>query len=303
MLGLKGLIKQEEERKRKREEREKRKKEKEEAKKAEKRAKRKKKLKKQQNKRYYAKKKKKIDKERNDNGDVRGYCMVLIVKNHKRVKRIGAAWWKTDAFKIYSKALEENHKEVKFPVKFRTSGYGATRKENKIDVKWELIVVQRLNDEEEENVTQFRNDDGKFVNVEVIDKQLYKVVARDEWFVEEHFYVYGYHPKKDRKTYQFILDNLIINKLKTIHDVIQITTVRNKLMISHSDDFDFVICKNHDEAERLYSTLQSDEALAKNKDVIFFGDVTNQNSVKAIYDKIEEKTGWDRSLVAKPSLI
>lgn len=303
MLGLKGLIKQEEERKRKKEEREKRKKEKEEAKKAEKRAKRIKKLRHQQNQRYYAKIKKKMEKERKEKGDKWGYCMVLLVKNHKRVKRLGASWWKTDAFEIYNKVLEENHKEVKFPVKFRTSCESSVRKNNRIDTKWEVIVVQRLSDEEENNITQFRNDDGKFVNVEIVDKQLYKVIARDEWFVEEHFYVYGYHPKKDRKTYQFILDNLILKKLNEINDVIQITTVRNKLIISHSEDFDFVICKNHEEAERLYSTLQTDDALVKNKRVIFFGDVTNLNSVQKVYDKIEEKTGWDRALIKKVSVL
>lgn len=303
MLGLKGLIKQEEERRKKKEAREKRKKEKEDLKKAEKRAKHIKKLRHQQNQRYYAKIKKKREKERNKKGDEKGYCMVLLVKNHKRVKRLGASWWKTDAFKIYNEELEKNHREVKFPVKFRTTCESSVRKYNRIDTKWEVIIVQRLSDEEDDNVTQFRNDDGKFVNVEIVDKQLYKVIARDEWYVEEHFYVYGYHPKKDRKTYQFILDNLILNKLEEINDVIQIITVKNKLIISHSDDFDFVMCKNSEEAERLYTALQSDDALKKNKDVIFFGSVTSRNSVGAIYDKIEEKTGWDRTLIKKTSVL
>ena len=303
MLGLKGLIKQDEERKRKKAEREKRKKEKEEAKAAEKRAKRKKKLRHQQNQRYYAKIKKKMEKERKEKGYEWGYCMVLLVKNHKRVKRLGASWWKTDAFKIYNDALEKNHEEVKFPVKFRTSCESSVRKNNRIDTKWEVIIVQRLNDEEDSNITQFRNDEGKFVNVEIVDKQLYKVIARGEWFVEEHFYVYGYHPKKDRKTYQFILNNLILDKLETINDILQITTVRNKLMISHSEDFDFVICKNAEEAERLYSALQTDEALKKNERVIFFGSVTNLNSVNKVYDRIEEKTGWDRTLIKKTSVL
>lgn len=74
-------------------------------------------------------------------------------------------------------------------------------------------------------------------------------------------------------------------------------------MISHSEDFDFVICKNAEEAERLYSALQTDEALKKNERVIFFGSVTNLNSVNKVYDRIEEKTGWDRTLIKKTSVL
>ena len=76
--GLKGLIKQDEERKRKKAEREKRKKEKEEAKAAEKRAKRKKKLRHQQNQRYYAKIKKKMEK----------IIINFLIKTHKIINVI-----------------------------------------------------------------------------------------------------------------------------------------------------------------------------------------------------------------------
>lgn len=302
MYGLKRLLEIEEERKRKKEERLKKKAEKEALKKEERRKKRIKKLRHQQNQRYYAKKKKAASEKRKKLGDVRKYCMILLTKNKKRVMKMGSAWWRTDAQKIFNEILEKNRNEVKFPVKIRTMSKGKIRAENRTDTKWELLIVQK-NDKDDDNVTQFRNDDGKFVDVQIIDKTEYKIIAREEWFVEEKFNVYGYHPKKDRKDYTFILNELFLKKIDKIHDVLRVNVLVNKVIISHSEDFDFIICKNHEEAERLYDTLQNDKLLSKNKNVIFFGDIVGIEQKKLMYNKMEEKTGWDRSLCKKYTLI
>lgn len=302
MYGLKRLLEIGEERKRKKEERLKKKAEKEALKKEERRKKRIKKLRHQQNQRYYAKKKKAASEKRKKLGDVRKYCMILLTKNKKRVMKMGSAWWRTDAQKIFNEILEKNRNEVKFPVKIRTMSKGKIRAENRTDTKWELLIVQK-NDKDDDNVTQFRNDDGKFVDVQIIDKTEYKIIAREEWFVEEKFNVYGYHPKKDRKDYTFILNELFLKKIDKIHDVLRVNVLVNKVIISHSEDFDFIICKNHEEAERLYDTLQNDKLLSKNKNVIFFGDIVGIEQKKLMYNKMEEKTGWDRSLCKKYTLI
>lgn len=302
MYGLKRLLEIEAERKRKKEERLKKKAEKEALKKEERRKKRIKKLRHQQNQRYYAKKKKAASEKRKKLGDVKKYCMILLVKNKKRVKRMGAAWWRTDAQKIYNEILEKNREEVKFPVKIRTKSCGNTRAENRTNTKWELLIVQK-NDEEDDNVAQFRNDDGKFIDVQIIDKKEYKIIAKDEWYVEEKFNVYGYHPKKDRKDYTFIINELFLKTLNNIHDVLRVNVLVNKVIISHSEDFDFVVCKNHEEAKRLYDTLQKDTQLSKNKKVLFLGDIVGSNQKTLMYDKMVEKTGWDRTLCTKNTLI
>lgn len=302
MYGLKRLLEIEEERKRKKEERLKKKAEKEALKKEERRKKRIKKLRHQQNQRYYAKKKKAASEKRKKLGDVRKYCMILLVKNKRRVMKMGSAWWRTDAQKIFNEILEKNRNEVKFPVKIRTMSSRKIRAENKTDTKWELLIVQK-NDSNEDNVSQFRNDDGKFVDVQIIDKTEYKIIAREEWFVEEKFNVYGYHPKKDRKDYTFILNELFLKKLDKIHDILRVNVLVNKVIISHSEDFDFIVCKNNEEAERLYDALQNDKLLSKNKSVIFFGDIVGMEQKKLMYNKMEEKTGWDRNLCKKSTLI
>lgn len=229
--------------------------------------------------------------------------MVLLVKNKKRVKRYGAAWWMTDGQKIFNEVLEQNRKDVKFPVKIRTHSLNGPRADNKKLTKWELLLVQRNNKVDEDNTAQFRNEDGKFIDVQIIDHKEYKVIAREEWYVEEKFNVYGYHPKKDRKDYTFILNELFLKTLNEVHDVLRVNVLCNKVIISHSEDFDFITCKNHDEAERLYDALQSDEMLSKNKNVIFFGDIVGRTQKSLMYDKMQEKTGWDRSLCIKYSNI
>lgn len=302
MYGLKRLLEIEAERKKRKEEKQKLKAEKEAQKKAEKREKRKKRLKHYTNKRYYAKIKKANETKRKKIGDKRTYCMVLLTKNKQRIKKLGVAWWRSDAQKIYNDALEQNRKEVKFPVKFRTSSNKNKRAENKKPTKWELLLVERLT-EDDENITQFRDDDGKFVNVKLTDNKKYKVIAKDEWYIEEMFNVYGYHPTKDRKDYSFIMKNLFLKKLEKIHDIFRVNVLYNKVIISHSEDFDFIICKNHDEAERLYTSFQNDENICNNKNIVFFGNIVGKTNISNMYDRMQEKTGWDRILCQTTTMI
>lgn len=301
MHSLKRLLEIKAEKERRKEEKAKIKAEKEAKQKEELKEKRKRKLRQKQNKRYYDKIKKAKAKERKELGDRKAYFMILIVKNNRRVKRLGAAWWINDAYKIYNSIMERNKNEVKFPVIFRTQSNSNNRAENKTMTKWELLLVEKIK-KGDDNVTQFRDENGKFINVQVIDHEEYKIIAKNEWRVEEKFNVYGYHPKKDRKDYTFILNELFLNKLNLIDDVIRVNVLGNKLLISYSENFDFVICKNNNEAERLYTAFQNDDLLKKNKSVIFFGDIVGIQQKKETYDKIMEKTGWDRALCIKSTV-
>lgn len=302
MYSLKRLLEIEAERKKRKEEKQKIKAEKEAQKKAERKEKRKKKLKHKQNQKYYAKVKKKNEAMRKKLGDKNTYCMILLVRDKKRIERFGASWWRTDAQKLYNDLLEANRKNVKFPVKIRSDWRGKSIKENTKYAKWEIVLVERTS-KEDDNITQFRNDDGKFINVEIIDNQEYKVIARDEWYIEERFNVYGYHPKKDRKDYSFIVNELFLKKIEQIHDILRVNILNNKIFISHSEDFDFITCKNHDEAERLYTAFQNDERLSKNKNVVFFGNFVGRSQIIEVYDKMIEKTGWDREACKRYTLI
>lgn len=292
MKSLARLQKEAEERKLKKEEKEKRKKERELEKQKEKKIVHKKKLKQKQNKRCYAKRRNKILKERADKGDERAYFTILLTKNRKRIKRIGAAWWKTDAYKIYNEAIEKNRSEVKFPLKYRDKSDNRTQ-----TVIYEIVMIKKVN-EDEEKIAHIRNADGKFVDNIIIDKLQHVIVTKNEWLVEETFNVYGYHPIKDRKTYDFILNDIILYNILDKEDSRTIMTYKNKLLINYIDDFDFITCRNSEEAQRLYINLERDIPKKYKKYVLFLGEIS-KNRTGIMIDKMVEKTGWSRQTCMK----
>lgn len=82
---------------------------------------------------------------------------------------------------------------------------------------------------------------------------------------------------------------MFLKTLNNIHDVLRVNVLANKVIISHSEDFDFVVCKNHEEAERLYDTLQKDKLLSKNKSVLFFGDIVGSTQKSLCTIKLQRK--------------
>ena len=294
MKSLDRMQKEAEERRLKKEEKERKKKEREEEKLRLKKLAHKKKLKQKQNKRCYAKRRKAILAERHSNGDEKAYFTILLTKNRKRIKRIGAAWWKTDAYKIFNEAVENNIRDVKYPVKYHNTS------KNEINpVLYEIVMIKKVSGDEDK-IAQFRNENGKFIDNVIIDKIEHVIVAKHEWLIEETFNVYGYHPLRDRKTYDFILNDIMLNNIESKDDIRSITTYKNKLFINYTDDFDFVICKNSREVQRLYTRLERDLPKQYKKYVLFLGEIS-KNRTYSIIDKMVEKTGWTRESCMKPT--
>jgi hypothetical protein len=72
----------------------------------------------------------------------------------------------------------------------------------------------------------------------------------------------------------------------------QIIVVYNKLIIYNEDQFDMVICKNMEDAQRLHHTLAKIAKKQKIKSLLFMG-TASQAMVSRMYDIIVEETGWD----------
>lgn len=282
------------EKRRKKEERlkekEKIKKEKELLKKQLKKEKRKKRLKQKQNKKYYNKIKEERLREREKKGDKRAYHMVVIMKNHKRIKRIGASWWMTDAYQIYNDAITKNRNEVVYPIQISESNEKKQKQgERASKTLYEIMIIQRTPNNQ--IVTEFRNKDGKFIPNTIIDSNDYTIIAKDEWFVEETFNVYGFHPIKDRKDFKFILNNILIPN-KDYYDVKRVFVYNNRVIIQSNDDIDIITCKTTNEAVRLHDTLQ--KKTADIKYIVYTGKVKSKQISAWVLNKIEEKTGWKR---------
>jgi hypothetical protein len=67
--------------------------------------------------------------------------------------------------------------------------------------------------------------------------------------------------------------------------------VNNKLIIHSEEQFDMVICKCMEDAQRLHHTLNKVVKKNKIKNIIFMGTATDA-TMGRMYDLIKEKTGW-----------
>lgn len=292
--GAKRLMEIAAEKEAKKKERERIKQEKEKEKKRLKKIEHKKKLRQKQNRRAYLKRRKVILDERKAKGDEYGYFSVYITKNNKKVRFLGTSWWKLDAYKIFNDAVEGNHKKVLFPQTVYTNRKG--RVHEALPIKYEILLVKKIMKEGEETVASFRDENGKFVDNIIVDWKDHVILDKADWYVEEKFGIYGYHPRKDKKTYSFILNELLLNNEDTGDNMRRIMVYNNKLIIQYLEDFDFVKCYDNEQCKTLYDKLQRDITSLKKKYIVFMGEVVPE-FVSTWIDRFEEKTGWKRNVV------
>ena len=111
------------------------------------------------------------------------------------------------------KELQERfNKNVRFPVRFISSHKEKTFTE--ADYRLMLIKKKEIGDS---FVGKFKNEYGKYVDCST-DNDNWIFIDELPYMVEETFWVYGYNPKRQRKTFQFIFDELVkINSSSKLH--------------------------------------------------------------------------------------
>ena len=281
--GIKRLLEIEAERKKRREEKARIKAEKEKQKKEEKKKERAKKLLKKRNARAYAKRKAAREAYHKSMGDEKGTFSIYLMKDGKRTKFFGRRKFKVAALQLYHELLEKNHSEIKFPQKIVKSN-------NRIkEHKYELVLVKKI-DNTEESISLLRNEQGKFIENYLVDAPTHKILDKNEWFIEESFYVYGFDPIRERKNFDYIYNNIILRD-PSIYS--RILVHNNKLIKHYDDDFDMIICKNTGQAIELYDTIEKMIDIKKNPTLFFMGK-TSGTASSWIIDEIQKKTGWPR---------
>lgn len=219
-------------------------------------------------------------------GDKKAYHMVIITKNHEKVATMGVTWWKTNAYELFNDLVEENRATVKFPVKVYLNDDN-----EKVSVKYEILLLQKT--EEEQKPFSKRNEEGKFLDSIIVDADDYNILEKMEWYVEETFDVYGYHPTKDRKDFNFILNNLILKDLDAYSSRL-VFQYLHRVIIQFNDDIEFVNCKTKSEARRLMGALEKACVSQGKGYVTFVGNVTKSRIAQWVLNEIEEKSGWRR---------
>jgi hypothetical protein len=214
---------------------------------------------------------------------------VVLLCNGEYKKTIHRARTLETIFTRYHKIKEENN--VLFPKRFVNS--------NKIiPVKYEIAVTKPT--EEGDTFRTLRDGYGKLYTEEPLGD--WTILTSQDYELEETFMIYGIGYKNgERPTIREIVKRLMINahSKKTVK---QIIVVYNKLLIYNEDQFDMVLCKNLEEAQRLHHTLAKIAKKQKIKSLLFMGTATKSN-IGRLYDVIHDETGWPYPKIRRQSTL
>lgn len=203
---------------------------------------------------------------------------VILTKNGEYKKTLHRCQTRETSF-IRFRALIEENKKIMFPKE--NVNYNEIKK-----VDYKICVIKDT--EEGDKFRILRDSFGKLYEEKPLGD--WTILADSEYKIEETFWLFGKNPKKDRVTIHDIIKLLMVGVYKK-QMTKQIIVVYNKLVIYNEDQFDMVICKCMDDAQRLHHTLAKAARANKLKNLLFMG-TASQASISRMYDLIKEKTGW-----------
>lgn len=211
---------------------------------------------------------------------------VVLLSNGKYRKTLHKCNTRDTAFINYNLIRENN--VVYFPKKFINS-HGIK------PVKYQICVTKVT--EEGDTFRTLRDDFGKLYTEEPLGD--WTIITSEDFEIEETFWLFGQINKSDRVQVNEIVKRLMVNA-HSKKMVKQIIVIHNKLLIYNEDQFDMVICKNTEEAQRLHHTLAKISRKQKIKSLLFMGTASKAN-IGRYYDIIAEETGWNYDKIYRPT--
>jgi hypothetical protein len=210
---------------------------------------------------------------------------IVLLSNGKYKKTLYKCKTIENVYLKFHKMKEDNN--VLYPKKFlNTNGIKS--------VKYEICITKPT--EEKDSFRLLRDEYGKLYTETPLGD--WTILTSDEYDIEETFYIYGY-VGDERPTIREIVKRLMIGA-HSKKMVKQIIVVHNKLIIYNEDQFDMIICKNLEDAQRLHHTLAKIAKKQKIKSLLFMGTATPAN-VGRMYDIIHEETEWPYTKIRRTS--
>lgn len=217
---------------------------------------------------------------------------IILTYNNKQRQSLGAFKTVAEGLGELKMLSEESEKNTIIEKKVLT-----TNGLSELNTAVVLIKKREENDPIENRV---RDEYGEFItHVSTNDKWL--VIDKLPFKVEEDFWVYGYHPKYQRKTCQFIFDTFFVPMPKMENEFLSVKVYKNKIVLSTSIETNMVIAKTKSEAIRLYNTLK--ELCLKNKiikRILFMGDYNSTKLAKEeVINEIKTLTNWNMKKITR----
>lgn len=217
----------------------------------------------------------------------------IILTNHGKIKdKLASESTEDKIYKRFNKLLKEN-KKVVFPMRYNNE------KHVMIESEHELYII-KCKELFDNDTNKIKDASGKFVNYETTDEN-WIVIDRAEYYIEETFWVYGYHPKLQRKTFEWIFDEFIAKDAKNKYMFKTVQILYNKLLIECNDKLEIVICKNKSDAIRMYNQIEQWCIKKKFKYVIFMGRIEQSKHKNQWIEKIKNLTHWNRKKILRRS--
>lgn len=217
----------------------------------------------------------------------------IILVNHDKMKE-DLFWTDSEATvnKEFNTMVEEN-KSVVFPIKFNNN------KTEIIESSYEIMII-KARDKTESRETKVMDEYGKFVNYATNDDD-WIIYDRSPYYIEETFWVYGYHPRLQRKDFKWIYDNFISNNSNNKYLFKTVQLFKNKILVECNGKLDMVICKNKQDAIRMYNMIEEWCKRDKMKYVGFMGDLSYSRYKSDWITKIQKLTNWTRKKITRMS--
>lgn len=211
---------------------------------------------------------------------------VVLLRNNKYLSTLHRCKTRDTAFINFHKLKKNN--DVLFPRKFINT------KSIKI-VQYKICVTKIT--EEGDIFRTLVDDYGRQYQEKPLGD--WTILHSDTYEIEETFWIYGMDSKANRPTIKAIIPKLV-NGAWSKNLVKQAIVVHNKLIIYNEDQFDMVICKCIEDAQRLHHTLSDVIRKQKIKSIIFMGTATPA-TICFLYDLIQEKTNWPITKIRRTS--
>ena len=222
----------------------------------------------------------------------RDFYHIILINHGKQLRDLYHTSSEVKVNKEFSKMLKEN-KKVVFPMKWNNHQH------EMLEAEYELVIIKGK-ECFDDPISKLRDASGKFVNYESSDED-WIIYDKAPYYIEETFWVYGYHPRLQRKDFTWIFDTFITKDAKNKYMFKSVQVYNNKLLIDCNGKLEMVICKTKQDAIRMYNMIEELATKKKYKYITFMGDVGASKYVSSWIDRIQELTHWDRVKIKRSS--
>ena len=226
----------------------------------------------------------------------------IVLCDFKKQDRVIGYFHNLTETNVAVEHLKEENEKIILPTKviIERKNSDETGKSRRFkEYESEYVILERIRDSETPNTSRLRNEYGKIVEFSTTNKN-WRIYDKFEHLKEETFWVYGYNPRTERKTFQWVYDELITDYLNfDSFLIIRVCIYYNKVIIRYdADDLNFIICKNKSDAIRFYNKIKEivesgDKRKRRTRRIILTGNVVNKTDTgRELVSQIHKKTGW-----------